>query len=203
MSINRLLSLQAENGAAGAEMLIEAERFNRIRGEKPRAVSAFNLFQTPIILADRAVSLIPDELDPTQVLEPSAGLGRLYRAMLKRYPDTRYTLVENSPDCARELWRLPVEFLQRDFLTVSGRMFDLIVMNPPFKNGADIRHINHAVSLLAPGGFLVAFCYNGVRQNKQLRPIANSWEVLPPGAFKESGTSASVILLTINRPLRA
>jgi trans-aconitate methyltransferase len=197
MSIDRLLSLQAENDLAGAEMMIESERFDRIRGIKPRAVSAFNLFQTPEVLADRAVSLIPEGFNPKKILEPSAGLGRLYRAMLKRFPEATYTLIENSPECSRELWELPVEFLQRDFLTVCDRQFNLIVMNPPFKNGADVKHINHALKLLAPGGFLVAFCYNGVRQNKYLRTIASTWEVLPTKAFKESGTNANSVLLTI------
>lgn len=199
MSINRLLCLQAENDTAGAEMLIEAERFDRIRGVKPRAVSAFNLFQTPEAVADYMVSSIPVGLNPARILEPSAGLGRLYRAALKRYPAAAYTLVENNSGCAAELWNLPVEFKQRDFLTVTDGAYELIIMNPPFKCGTDIKHIRHALKLLVPGGLLVSLCYNGVKQNRNLKPLADTWEVLPGKSFKESGTSAEIILLTIQK----
>jgi len=37
-------------------------------------------------------------------------------------------------------------------------------MNPPFENGADIKHIQHAMKMLKPGGRLVAICANGPRQ---------------------------------------
>jgi hypothetical protein len=40
-------------------------------------------------------------------------------------------------------------------------------------------------------------CYNGARQNEQLKPIAYYWEVLPADSFKEAGTGASAALLVI------
>jgi hypothetical protein len=71
-------------------------------------------------------------------------------------------------------------------------------MNPPFENGADIKHITHAISFLKPGGRLVAICANGPRQNEKLRPLADTWEPLPDGTFKESGTGVNTVLLTID-----
>lgn len=199
MSVSRLLSLQAQNDAAGAEMAIESARFDRIKGVKPVAVSSFNMFQTPETVAARMAEALPGDFFPLTVLEPSAGLGRLYRASLRRFPEARYTLVENSPACAAHLWNLPVEFMQRDFLTVSSREFDLIIMNPPFKQGTDIKHIKHAAEILAPGGILISLCYNGVRQNEILKPLTDTWEVLPENSFRESGTGASVAMITIHR----
>ena len=35
-------------------------------------------------------------------------------------------------------------------------------MNPPFENGRDIDHVTHALSLLKPGGRLVAIMSEGV-----------------------------------------
>jgi hypothetical protein len=180
-------------------MLIEAGRFDRIRGTKPRAVSAFNLFQTPEHLAARMVAMIPAGAVPQRILEPSAGLGRLYRAALARWPGASYTLVENAPQCAAHLWELPVMFRQVDFLTVtvpeSG--YDLIIMNPPFHMRVDIAHIKHASGMLAPGGILVALCMAGPHRERELRPLAATWELLPAGSFKESGTNIDAILLTI------
>jgi hypothetical protein len=45
----------------------------------------------------------------------------------------------------------------------------------------------------------VSLCYNGTKQNEQLRPMADRWEVLPEGSFKDEGTAASVALLVIDK----
>ena len=76
-------------------------------------------------------------------------------------------------------------------------MFDKIIMNPPFINGADIKHIEHAMGFLKPGGRLVALCANGPRQRYKLMPHADTWEELPQGSFKDSGTMVNVAMLTI------
>jgi predicted RNA methylase len=82
-------------------------------------------------------------------------------------------------------------------------LFDAVVMNPPFAQGADIEHITHALTMLKPGGRLVAFCANGPRQNASLRPIVEArggtWEDLPDDTFKEEGTGVRVALITMLR----
>jgi 16S rRNA G1207 methylase RsmC len=93
--------------------------------------------------------------------------------------------------------------IARDFLEVTpedaGGPFDAVCMNPPFKQGTDVKHIRHALGMLKPGGLLVSLCYDGEKQNRVLKPIADTWEILPSGSFKSSGTMASVILLTMKR----
>jgi len=77
-------------------------------------------------------------------------------------------------------------------------------MNPPFINGSDIKHIEHALKFLKPGGRLVAICADGPRQNATLKPIAEDsggfWEPLPAGTFKDQGTNVNTVLLTIEAP---
>jgi 16S rRNA G1207 methylase RsmC len=166
-------------------------------------VTAFNLFQTPEALANRAAAMLGN-VDGLSILEPSAGLGRLYRAVRRASQSAQITLVEQSPDCCRELYRETdgdsfARLVQGDFLTAEiGDRFDRVLMNPPFKQGRDVRHTLHAFSLLKPGGLLVGMCYNGTRQNEKLKPLATSWEVLEPDTFKESGTRASVVLFTMH-----
>jgi hypothetical protein len=75
--------------------------------------------------------------------------------------------------------------------------FDRIVMNPPFANATDIRHIEHARGKLAPGGRLVAICAAGPRQREQLAPIAADWIELPAGSFKEQGTNVNAAIVVI------
>jgi 16S rRNA G1207 methylase RsmC len=89
---------------------------------------------------------------------------------------------------------------QRDFLTCwgddLGGPFQAVLMNPPFKQGLDIKHIFHAYEMLAPGGLLVGLCYDGARQGMTLRPLVDSWEQLPANTFKAEGTRAGVVLIT-------
>jgi predicted RNA methylase len=204
--LSRLHALQRETMEAGREMEGEAQRFARISGAEPtRAISAVNLFQTPEALAARMAALLAGCSGPW--LEPSAGLGRLYRAARAVYSGP-ITLVEMNPDCAGELYRQTREtssdpgatLRQRDFLTCGvadlGGPFGAVLMNPPFKQGADVKHITHALSMLRPGGTLVALCYNGTKQRRDLESIAGTWEILP-GAFTQEGTRAEVALLTI------
>ena len=199
----RLRHLMEHTEAVGEGMDDQRDRFARLAREDsaPRAVSSFNLFQTPESIADRMASLIRFG----RTLEPSAGLGRLYRAVRLR-SDCQMTLVEIAPQCCAELYRETAgdehaHLVQGDFLQQSPELlgrFDSIIMNPPFKQWRDIKHIEHARTFLAPGGRLVALCAAGPRQHERLRPLATTWEELPAGSFKGEGTGVNVALLTID-----
>lgn len=89
---------------------------------------------------------------------------------------------------------------QGDFLTMAGLgSFDAIAMNPPFHMRADIRHILHAASMLRPGATMAALCLAGPHREKELRPLADTWEEIPAGAFRREGTNVPTILLTIKK----
>jgi hypothetical protein len=184
-------------------MVFDRARFDTLRDNtsKARAVSASNLFQTPEAIADKMAGLLTLSADSV-VLEPSAGLGRIYKA-LRRVHGGPVVLAEQSADCCRELYAITEQdraatIRQGDFLEMDIKA-DAVIMNPPFKMGRDIKHILHAFECLAPGGLLVSLCYNGVKQNKQLKPIADTWEVLPAGSFKAEGTRAEIVLLTMKK----
>lgn len=179
-------------------------------GAAARAVSAFNLFQTPPDIAERMVEIL--DYQGGRVLEPSAGLGRLYAAVRRTSDDCPVVLVENAPACCAELYRTidgdsAARLIQGDFLAKSaadlGGTFERVVMNPPFKMGTDVRHITHALKLLADGGRLVALCFGGSRQERALRPLADHWERLPSGSFASEGTRADVVLCSFCSTRRA
>lgn len=201
----RLLQLREVTEAVEEEMVVERARINNLRKEtsKPRVVSAFNLFQTPDEIADKMVSMaVLGDI----VLEPSVGLGRIYRS-IRRVSSCHVVMVDNSPDCCREMYLATendprTSIHQRDFLSISPGDIakpSCVIMNPPFKNGTDIKHILRALEHLRIGGMLVALCANGPRQNERLKPIASHWEVLPEKSFRSEGTGVSVALLTINK----
>lgn len=201
----RLRHLQEVTEAKAVEMESDAPRFNRLAGDesKPKVFSAFNLFPTPKELAARVVALA-DIRAGHSVLEPSAGTGNLIRAIDETFTDTyssgvRITAVEidgpmwhhlsNSDFCMFTNARLA------DFLTwESSERFDRIVMNPPFKQGRDIKHINRARQFLKAGGRLVVICANGPRQREKLQPEAAQWIELPAGSFKSEGTNVNAAI---------
>lgn len=197
----RLRHLREVSEAHAEEMADARPRFEALANDKakPRVVSSFNLFQTPPELADQLAGQIPHY---GRTLEPSAGLGRLYHAIRKRKTECPITLVDISADCAGELYRITEEdrnasLFVADFLTLTADKlgtFDSIVMNPPFKMGTDIKHIRHALTLLAPGGTLVSLCYAGSRQRTKLAD-ADQWIDLPAGSFKSEGTHADTAIV--------
>lgn len=202
--LTRLHAARMVNTETGYRMDEMRPRFEALRtrhedGTAPRAVSAFQLFQTPARLAARMVGLA--DIRPRHlVLEPSAGLGRLIDPILAAGGDV--VAVEESADIAGELFTKyegePVALYQRDFLTFTHpRKFDRIVMNPPFHMRADVRHVLHALGHLAPGGVLVGLCLAGRHREEGIRPHCDHWETIPAGAFKAEGTNVETVLFRI------
>lgn len=172
-----------------------------LRGDGVQVVAAPQLFPTPVDLARRMAELAGIE-PGHRVLEPSAGTGRLLDAVRKVQHPGHLIAVEHNAGLVERLKAKyqpgDATILQGDFLECNLGPFDRVVMNPPFKDGEDIRHIEHARKLLAPGGRLVALCAAGPRQEAALRPKASTWEVLPADSFKAEGTGVHVVLLTID-----
>lgn len=165
-------------------------------------VAAPNLFPTPPDIAAQVVEAA--DLRPgDRVLEPSAGTGALLEAVERSGVKCDLVAVEVNNALCRRLNTLPASgrTIEADFLACNGELgvFQRIIMNPPFDNGADIKHILHALHMLEPGGRLVALCANGPRQQDALRPLATRWEPLPAGSFKQSGTMVNVTLLVIDK----
>jgi predicted RNA methylase len=204
----RLRHIHEHTEARGEEMADKRGRFQRLAHEDaaPRVVSSDNLFQTPEPIAAEMAAHF-EKIG--RWLEPSAGLGRLYRAIRARDTSAPGVLVDSSPECCRELYGATIAdewavLLQGDFLEMDaarlGGPFDSIIMNPPFRRGSDIRHIRHAAELLAPGGRLVSLCAGGPRQRVALGSMASSWTDLPARSFRTEGTSVEVALIVIDNP---
>jgi hypothetical protein len=94
-------------------------------------------------------------LEGRRILEPSAGRGAIVRELLRAGADN-HKLVRVERDEARAdalLHDAPAGAMQvvlGDFLSVPIGTFDVITMNPPFSAAQE--HVEHALSLLAPGG---------------------------------------------------
>jgi protein-L-isoaspartate O-methyltransferase len=190
-------AVQGADTAKATAASFEAMRDTLRQGVQ--VVTAPQLFPTPPELAARMVALA--DIQPGHdVLEPSAGTARIIRAIREGQPQASITAVELKAHLAeilRSAYRVPTHC--RDFLQCNGELgtFDRVLMNPPFQNAEDIKHIRHAMQMLKPGGRLVAICANGPRQREQLMPIAAEWIDLPPGTFSDSGTEVNAAMLVI------
>jgi hypothetical protein len=205
---DRLRQLRTHNEQTDDDMGLQRHRFATLAdpASATRVVTSFNLFQTPPDLARRCAELLA-EADPSAVLEPSAGLGRLYYAARQVLgPAIPLRLVEQSADCCRELYVATerdslASLTQGDFLSQSPAVlgqFPGIIMNPPFKMGADVKHIEHALTFLPEGGRLVAICAQGSRRDR-LRNSCSQWIPLPAGAFKSEGTHVEAAIIVFDR----
>lgn len=181
----------------------EKKKFESLKDslkEGVQVVTAPQLFPTPQGIVEKMIDFL--ELSPGQsVLEPSAGTGNIIKEIINNY-DVELTAVEINLLLSKLLENnFPCKVLNADFLQCNGELgkFDRIIMNPPFQNADDIKHILHAVNHLDDGGILVSLCANGSRQQEALKPLADYWEVLPEGSFKEVGTNVNVSLLVIRK----
>lgn len=183
-------------------------RFEALREaskQKIEVVTAPLLYPTPPAVAARMVELLdlkPDHI----VLEPSAGTGALLEACINkldgRFEPAYFTAIEINSKLAlilgekyERLFVFNEDFLSVEPNQIDDALFDRIIMNPPFNNGADIKHIEHALKFLKSGGTLVAICANGPRQNDKLKPMAWHWERLPSGTFKDAGTMVETSIM--------
>jgi protein-L-isoaspartate O-methyltransferase len=176
-----------------------------------KVVCAPQLFPTPPDIAALAVECAAIE-NGHRVLEPSAGSGQMLGAICHGDVKVKAVAIEINVNCAQMLQVqrdagaydgatiICADFLEQDIrYWAPPEPFDRVVMNPPFENGADIKHVMHALEFLKPGGRLVAIVANGPRQQEKLKPLAADWLELPPGSFKDAGTNVNTAIVVIDK----
>lgn len=153
---------------------------------------AHQFYPTPRTLAERVVALA-EIGEGHSVLEPSAGQGGLADLL----PPDRTTLVEVAPLFCEVLRAKGFpSVVSADFLRWSpGRRFDRVVMNPPFDRGRWRAHLDHAASLTAARGRIVAVLPAGAPRSELLPGWRCSWSE----AIPFPGTSIEVVVLVADR----
>ena len=114
-------------------------------------------YPTPKNLVDQMLELV--DWDRVQfALEPSAGKGDIAQGIRERMKVKQKPLqldcVEIDSDLRAVLRQRGFTVVENDFLEWDAQTrYDLIVMNPPFKDGD--RHLLHALDLMKHGGQIV------------------------------------------------
>lgn len=171
-------------------------------GEYSRTKQDFGQFDTPEVLAREIVTIAG--IGPKDVvLEPSAGIGNIARAL--RETGALVTCHEIDESRVKKLRETFPDTFSGDFLAAEpDPVYTAVVMNPPFAKQADIDHVLHAAKFLKPGGKLVAIMSASVlyRTNRKTEEFRN-WlaarggaiELLPENCFASSGTKVNTVLV--------
>lgn len=114
-----------------------------------------DFYPTPAPVIRKMLEPFIEQIDNMQrhILEPSAGKGDILdyiNARRYRYSGEPLYCCESDPELAATLAGKGHRVLAHDFLTFSpSHIFDLIIMNPPFSDGAS--HLLHAWQILDHG----------------------------------------------------
>ncbi|MFE6066719.1 class I SAM-dependent methyltransferase [Streptomyces sp. NPDC056525] len=128
-------------------------------------------YPTPAPIVDRLLELA--DLTPGyEVLEPSAGRGAIAGPAAAR--GALVDCVELDPSRADHIRAggYARSVTTADFLAVPvNRQYQRVIMNPPFADRQDIRHVERALRFLQPGGLLVAVMFGSLtfRQDRTSR----------------------------------
>lgn len=193
----------------------------------------FGFYPTPESPTARVVNLasVLQSADQPQlrILEPSAGTGNLASRCVRtieeldgwsggrqRYAtqyrfDNLVDCIEIQPHLAHQLEAAGIynKVTCADFLKVQPdptRLYDRVVMNPPFDRERDIDHVMHALGFLKPDGMLISIMSAGTEFRETRKSIAfrelmeklnAQWDDLPAGSFAEVGTYINTLILRV------
>ena len=175
-----------------------------------RFVKIPGFFPTPAPL----IELVIDKADIKsghRVLEPEGGKGDLAQAAKDAGGTVEVAETQNS---LREiLTDKGFNLVGNDMLEITAGGYDRIVMNPPFENGQDREHVQHAYTLLKPEGRLVAIMSQGPFNRSMKADVAfREWfesvngvmEDNQEGSFKGKAafreTGVSTVTVVIDKP---
>lgn len=164
-------------------------------------------FDTPFSLAVEAIELLYP-LHKNTVLEPSAGVGSLVKALLGYDKTLKITAVEVDSKRHEELVKVLPDAVCDDFMMWSKRFngiksFDHVLMNPPFAEHRFAEHCLAAIDLLKPNGSMVAIVpvsieFSQHKTAKRLREVLGKgrteFHSVPSKAFQSAGTTVSTVM---------
>lgn len=200
------LSLFADPaGQATAAPLAPAFRPIDELGEARQRKKNRQAYYTPLALVDDMVELA--RIWPAaRILEPSAGDGRIVHA-LRQAGALDVDACEIDPIAWQRCADVGARMVGEDFLQYRpGQLYDRILMNPPFTAGQAKKHIEHAYRCLAPTGQIITIAPASLAADLAHCQLdlpgcqSATYEKLAPDTFKESGASASVLMVWIDGP---
>ena len=161
----------------------------------------YQFFGTPAEVAKNIVENWCNDPD-NRYLEPSAGRADIAKFMRERVKNL--DCIELEPENRAYLKKEGYNVVAEDFLEFNPLIpYDTIVMNPPFSNNQDIKHVMHAhemaanvVAIISPG-FQFKTDRLHTQFNKLMEECGFVEDELAEGTFKESGTNTKTFVVSL------
>lgn len=189
---------EAERAADDLRRKIEGLKFSNIPG----------YFPTPAAVVAQMIEAADIPADAL-VLEPEGGSAAILDAVREAEPSAAFVVYERHHTLRQILEAKGYTLTGDDFMASdTSHKVDRVLMNPPFENGQDMEHVMRAFEHLKPGGRLVAIMSPGpfFRSDRKAAAFREWFDGLggektdlPAGAFKESGTGVSTVIVTVDR----
>ena len=153
-------------------------------------------------IISRALALMPPQkIRAPKILELGVGSGALTLSLLREYPNARALGVDISQKAlgiARQNAKalsLECEFIQSDWLSSVSGEFDLIVSNPPYITGDEMKALPKAVSMHDPhlalyGGEDGLEAYRRITQESRPHLRVNGYLIFEIGASQGSAVQS-------------
>ncbi|MDH7638985.1 DUF4942 domain-containing protein [Sphingomonas oryzagri] len=131
-----------------------------------------------------------------RVLEPSCGDGRILDEIRQR--GHRALGFEFDPSRAAESRAKGHSVVTANFLDQAPTPeFDKVVMNPPFYGRHYVKHVEHAMRFLKPGGTLVSILPATAHYDHG--ELKGEWRDLPVASFADAGTNVPTGMIRMRR----
>lgn len=193
----------------------EPEDDGGLNTPKTSLAKNYGFYPTPDAAAEEVLERMPhrhysdDEKKPLTVLEPSAGTGNLAKLAVAR--NCVVDCIEYQPAMAVGLKEQGIyrNVTCGDFLAQEPdpkKLYDRVLMNPPFDRERDIDHVMHALKFLKPGGCLVAVMsasteFRETKKSKSFRERMDNMKAvfrdLPAGSFSSVGTYCNTLTIRV------
>lgn len=174
-------------------------------------------FPTPIPIVDKMIDLA-DVHDGDRVLDSSAGTGRIIHRVLERNKVYSVALEPNS----KRFGELRSDIDVKQMTTFEGalsferfkrisRNCNKVIINPPFKNDMDIKHLLLSYLFCADNADVVCIIQeNSLYYNRKVHRLFNmflsfmpedsiEFSKLPSGSFKSELTTVDTVMVHIKK----
>jgi 2-polyprenyl-3-methyl-5-hydroxy-6-metoxy-1,4-benzoquinol methylase len=182
------------------EVLPDAEE----EDAKPRASTAVSkdlaYYPTPAKVVESIIAHAYIRTDD-RVLEPSCGCGRILDALAKR--GNPVLGIEVDPGRAAIARAKGHAVVAGNFLDMPPTAdFDRVLMNPPFCSRHYLKHVQHALRFLKPGGVLISILpATAWYDHGEVQKLGRcEWQDLPVASFADSGTNVPTGYITMVVP---
>lgn len=145
-----------------------------------------------------------------KILEPSAGEGNLVDFIAKAIGSkNNIDVIELNADKVNTLKEKGYNVIGRDYMNTSlENTYDVIIACPPFKDNANLYHIQKMYTDVKDGGYVLTLCNSqwitdnsekSVSFRKFLLGKKYSITMLPDNSFMEKGKTVPTILIKMQK----